>query len=82
MSKMADGSDRLEVRGTDSERSLFFTNLDELCEYEQHQSTSDICLKENLTIRLENAVQALQILSPLVSDANREAVLEMTMNFQ
>ena len=72
-----------QVRGKDSEWSLFFTDLDELlCEYEQHQSTSDICLKENLTIRLENAVQALQTLSPLVSDANREAVLEMTRNFQ
>ena len=51
MSKMADGSDRREVRGTDSEWSLFFKDLDELlCEYEQHQSTSDISLKENLTI--------------------------------
>ena len=53
-----------------------------MCEYEQHQSTSDIAFKENLTIRLENAVQALQNLSPFVSDANREAVLEMTRNFQ
>ena len=76
MSKMVDGSDRREVRGTDSEWRLFFTDLDE------HQSTSDISLKENLTIRLENAVQALQNLSPFVSDANREAVLEMTRNFQ
>ena len=59
MSKMADGSDRREVRGADSEWSLFFTDLDELLsEIEQHQSTSDISLKENLTIRLENAVQA------------------------
>ena len=34
--------------------SLFFTDLDELlCEYEQHQSASDISLKENVTIRLE-----------------------------
>ena len=83
MSKMADGSDRLEVRGTDSEWSLFFTELDELlCEYEQHQSMSDICFKEKLTIGLENAVQALQTLSPFVSDANREAVLDMTRNFQ
>ena len=81
MSKMADGS--REVRGTNSEWSLFFTDLDELlCEYEQHQSTSDISLKENVTIRLENAVQALQNLSPFVSEANREAVLEMTRNFQ
>ena len=64
MSKIANGSDRLEVRGTDSEWSLFFTDLDELlCEYEQHQSTSDICLKENVTIRLENAVQALQTIA-------------------
>ena len=38
--------------------------------------------KENVTIRLENAVQALQNLSPFVSDANSEAVLEMTRNFQ
>ena len=64
---MADGSDRREVRGTDSEWSLFFKDLDELlCEYEQHQSASDIAFKENLTIRLENAVQALQNLSPFV----------------
>ena len=39
-------------------------------------------VKENVTIRLENAVQALQNLSPFVSDANSEAVLEMTRNFQ
>ena len=77
MSKMADGSDRCEVW------SLFFTDLYKLlCEYEQHQSTSHISLNKNLTIRLENAVQALQNLSPFVSDANSEAVLEMTRNFQ
>ena len=81
MSKMADGSDRREVRGTESEFILYrFRRV--VCEYEQHQSASDISLKENLTIRLENAVQALQNLSPFVSDANREAVLEMTRNFQ
>ena len=80
---MADGGDRREVRGTDRQWSLFFTDLDELfCEYKQHQSTSDISLKENLTIRLEDAVQALQNLSPFVSDANSEAVLEVTRNFQ
>ena len=62
---MADGSDCPEVRGSDSEWSLFFKDLDELlCENEQHQSTSDIAFKENLTIRLENAVQALQNLWP------------------
>ena len=83
ISRMADGSDRCEVHGTDSEWSLFFTDLDELlCKYEQHESTNDITLKENLAIRLENAVQALQNLSPFVSDANRKAVPEMTRNFQ
>ena len=39
-------------------------------------------VKENVTIRLENAVQALQNLFPFVSDANSEAVLEITRNFQ
>ena len=73
----------IAVRSVVQRASLFFTDLEELlCEYEQHQSASDISLKENLNIRLENAVQALQNLSPFVSDANREAVLEMTRNFQ
>ena len=57
----------IAVRSVEQRASLFFTNLEELfCEYEQHQSASDISLKENLTIRLENAVQALQNLSPFV----------------
>ena len=73
----------IAVRSVVQRASLFFTDLEKLlCEYEQHQSASDISLKENLTIRLENAVQALQNLSPFVSDANSEAVLEVTRNFQ
>ena len=52
---MADGSDR-EVTQADqndinSQWSLFFTDLDELLsEYEQHRSTNDIAITENLTI--------------------------------
>ena len=62
---MADGSDR-EVTQADqndinSQWSLFFTDLDELLsECEQHRSTNDIAITENLTIRLENVVRALQ----------------------
>ena len=54
---MADGSDR-EVTQADqndinSQWSLFFKDLDELLsEYEQHRSTNDIAITENLTIRL------------------------------
>ena len=51
-----------------------------LSEYEQHWPTNDIT--ENFTIRLENAVRALQSVSHFVSQANRETVLEMTRNFQ
>ena len=73
----------IAVRSVVQRASLFFTDLDELlCEYEQHQSASDISLKENLTIRLENAVQALKNRSQFVSDANSEAVLEMTRKFE
>ena len=43
---------------------------------------NDIAIAENLTIRLENAVRALQNVSQFVSQTNREAVLEMTRNFQ
>jgi len=43
---------------------------------------NDIAVTENLTICLENAVRALQNVSHFVSQANREAVLEMTRNFQ
>ena len=63
LGKMADGSDR-EVTQADqnniySQWSLFFKDLDELLsEYEQHRSTNDIAITENLTIRLENAVRA------------------------
>lgn len=84
---MADGSDR-EVTQADqnninSQWSLFFTDLVELLsEYEQHRSTNDIAITENLTIRLENAVRALQSVSLFVSYTNKEAVLEMALNFQ
>ena len=84
---MADGSDR-EVTQADqndinSQWSLFFTDLDELLsEYEQHRSTNDIAITENLTIRLENAVRALQNVSHFVSQTNKETVLEMARNFQ
>ena len=60
---MADGSDR-EVTQADqndinSQWSLFFTDLDELLSVcEQHRSTNDIAVTENLTIRLENVVRA------------------------
>ena len=62
---MADGSNR-EVTQADendinSQWSLFFTTLDAfLSEYEQHRSTNDIAITENLTIRLKNVVRALQ----------------------
>ena len=65
---MTDGSDR-EVTQADQNNiniqwSLFFTDLDELLnEYEQHRSTNDIAKTENLTIRLENVVRALQNLT-------------------
>ena len=54
---MADGSDREVVQADqndiNSHWSLFFTDLDELLsEYEQHRSTNDIAITENLTIRL------------------------------
>ena len=84
---MVDASDR-EVTQADqndinSQWSLFFTDLDELLsEYEQHRSTNDIAITENLTIRLEKAVRALQNVSHFVSQTNKEAVLEMARNFQ
>ena len=62
---MADGSDR-EVTQADqndinSQWSLFFTDLDELSsECEQNRSTNYIAITENLTIRLENVLRALQ----------------------
>ena len=62
---MADGSDR-EVTQADqndinSQWSLFFTDLAELSsECEQHQSTNNIAITENLTICLENVLRALQ----------------------
>ena len=71
-----------DQNGIDSQWNLFFTDLDELLsEYEQHRSTNDIAITENLTIRLENAVRALQNVSHFVSQTNREGVLEMTRNF-
>ena len=53
-----------------------------MSEYEQHWPTNDIAMTENFTIRLENAVRALQSVSHFVSQTNRETVLEMTRNFQ
>ena len=68
---------------TNSQWSLFFIDLDELLsEYELHRSRNDIAITENLTIRLENAVWALQNVSHFVSQTNKEAVLEMARNFQ
>ena len=65
LSKMADGSDREVTQANQNDIngqwSLFFTDLDELLsEYEQHRSTNDIAITENLTIRLENAVRAFR----------------------
>ena len=88
LGNMADGSDRkvtqADQNNINSQWSLFFKDLDELLsEYEQHRSTNDIAITENLTIRLENAVRALQSVSHFVSYiANKEAVLEMALNFQ
>ena len=69
---MADGSDREVTQANQNDIngqwSLFFTDLDELLsEYEQHRSTNDIAITENLTTRLENAVRALQNVSHFVS---------------
>ena len=61
----------------------FFTDLDKLLsEYEQHRSTNDIAITENLIISLENEVRALQNVSHFVSQTNKETVLEMTRNFR
>ena len=82
---MSDGSDRdaTQADNINSEWSLFFTDLDELLsENEQHRSSNDIATTENLTIRLENAVRALQNVSHFVSYTNKEAVQEMAGNFQ
>ena len=73
---MVDGSDcvvtQADQNEINSQWSLFFTDLDELLsEYEQHRSTNDIAIVENLTIRLENAVRALpKIVSHFVSQTN------------
>ena len=71
---MAAGSDR-EVTQVDekgrnnSQWSLFLTDLDELLSgYEQHQSTNDSTITDSSTIRLEDAVQALQNICHFVSD--------------
>ena len=83
---MADGSDcevtQAGQNDINSQWSIFLTDLDELLsEYEQHRSTNDIAIVENLTIRLENAVRALQnSISLCITDM--KAVLEMTRNFQ
>ena len=87
---MPDGSDREVTQGDQADQNdinsrwnLVFTDLDELLsEYEQHWSTNDIAITENLIIRLENAVRALQNVSHFVPQTNKEAVLEMTRNFQ
>ena len=72
-----------DLNGIDSQWNLFFTDLDGLLsEYEKHRPTNDIAITENLTIRLENAVRALQNVSHFESQTNREAVLEMTRNSQ
>ena len=47
-----------ENRRNNSQRSLFFKDLDELLS--EYQPTNDIAITESSTIRLENAVQALQ----------------------
>lgn len=63
LSKMADDRD-LEVtqvdenRRNNSQRSLFFKDLDVLLS--EYQPTNNIAITESSTIRLENAVQALQ----------------------
>ena len=68
---------------TNSQWSLFFTDLDALLsDYDQHRSMNDIAITENLTIHLENAVCALQNVSLFLSQTDREAVLKMTRNFQ
>ena len=87
LGKMSEGSDREVIQADqnniNSQWSLFFKDLDELLsEYEQHRSTNDIAITENLTIRLENAVRALQSVSHFVSYTNEEVVLEMALNFQ
>ena len=63
---MADGSDREVTQADQNDINsqwtvYFFTDLDELVsECEQHRSTTDIAITENLTIRLKNVVRALQ----------------------
>lgn len=85
---MGDGSDSEVTQGDQNNInsqlwSIFFTDLDELLsEYKLHRSTNDIAITENLTIRLENAVRALQNISHFVSYTNKDAVLEMARNFQ
>ena len=71
----SDGSDREVTQADQNDINSQWPDLDELLsEYEQHRSTSDIAITENLTIRLENAVRALQNVSHLVSESiNKEA---------
>ena len=69
--------------GCGSEWRLFFTDLEGLlCDYERNKSTNDVAVKESLSIRLESAVNALQSVSPYVSETNRSAIFEITRNFQ
>ena len=86
LGKLADGSDCEVTQGNQNDINsqwslfiyLFFADLDELLsEYEQHRSTNDIEITENLTIRWQNAVRALQNVSHLVSQTNKE----MARNF-
>ena len=66
-----------------NEWMLFFNDLEVLLSfYEQNQRSNDIVIKERLSIRLENAVKALQNISVHVSDENKSAVQEITRNFQ
>ena len=39
-----------DQNGIDSQWNLFFTDLDELSEYEQHRPTNDIAITENLCL--------------------------------
>ena len=87
LGKLADGRDCEVIQGNRNDIKsqwslfiyLFIAALDEsLSEYEQHRSTIDIEITENLTIRWQNAVRALQNVSYLVSQTNKE----MARNFQ
>ena len=68
--------------GCGSEWRLFFADLEGLlCDYERNKSTNDVAVKESLSIRLESAVNALQSVSPYVSETNRSAIFEINKEF-